>query len=496
MILVPFDYQLEAISDLRGARGRGQRRLLLCMLMGAGKSLVALELMRLCQEKGRRALFLCDRRMLADQIVERAREQGLHAGQILSGRYPDSSAACQFASRQTVDSWLKSGRLTLPEFDLVVTDEAHRAVSDKWQALLGRWPAATLVGLTATPCLGNGNGMGAYYDYLCQPIKPSQLLALGRNVPVRAFAPHVPKLKGVKKDANGDYQAKSLSERMRRENMVGGVADWWLKLAHGRPSIYFACDVAHAMQIVEEFRKAAVSAELICDETPDDERASIQRRLSLGHLEVVVNCDVLCEGVDWPFVSCIGLVRPTKRLRRYLQAAGRGMRAAEGKTDMILIDHAGCVLYHGFPDEDRLWPLSPDDNVDKQKAAEKKEVRPIRCAQCHHIFKGRICPACGHVNAATRKASDGARGNGTLVEATRNELSPEESRTLMQRFWYVCIGTSIKLERHAGMAAGMFSKKFGIPPWQAGVTPMPDSWKMPACDAFPGFVRKKEVVAE
>ena len=41
MTLVPFDYQLEAISDLRGARGRGQRRLLLCMLMGSGKSLVS-----------------------------------------------------------------------------------------------------------------------------------------------------------------------------------------------------------------------------------------------------------------------------------------------------------------------------------------------------------------------------------------------------------------------------------------------------------------------
>lgn len=494
-MLTPFEYQIYTLNDLRAAWASGKRRLLLCMLMGAGKTLIAMELMRLASAKGKRCLFICDRRMLAKQALERGKEQGLDCGLVMAGHGMKSGALCQFASKQTIESWLKSGKLVLGDFDIIVIDECHRAVSEKWIELFKRWPKATIFGLTATPCLGNGDGMGAYYEYLCQPIKPSGLRDLGRIVPVRAFAPHCPDLKGIKKDATGDYSAKSLSQRMNRANLIGDVCGWWKKLAEGRPSIYFACDVAHAMSIRDEFRAQDVPAELICDETPDEEREEIRKALESGKIKVVVNCDVLAEGIDWPFVSCIGLVRPTKRLRRYLQNAGRGMRSYPGKKDCLLIDHAGCVLFHGFPDIDREWPLDPRDNIDKMRQAKPNEPKPMQCAKCHAVFVGsRKCPECGHVHAWAKTAKDYAQKNGTLIEVNGDEL-PEDTKTLLyQRFWGVCIGVAIKNNRRAGAAAGMFSGKFGIPPWQAKVHPLPacaGDWKLPAHVVFPGFVRAR-----
>ena len=62
----------------------------------------------------------------------------------------------------------------------------------------------------------------------------------------------------------------------------------------------------------------------------------------------------------------------------------------------------------------------------------------------------------------------------------------------MQRFWGTCIGVAIKRQKSAGMAAQMFSQKFKVPPWEAGVDHLPadrDAWKRPARDVFPGFVR-------
>lgn len=492
-MLKPFPYQDEAIADCRKYVIAGKRRVILCMLMGAGKTLCALELMRLCSDLGKKCLFLCDRRMLASQAVERARQQEVIAGMIMAGHGVDMTAPCQFASKQTVESWLKSGRLELPNFDLVIQDECHRAVSPKYLDLYNRWPRAVRIGLTATPVLGNGNGMGAYYDALIQPIKPSGLKEMGRIVGVRAFAPHVPDLKGVKKDKDGDYSAKSLSERMNRANLIGDVAGWWKRLAEGRPSIYFSCDVAHAMSMRDEFVAQGVAAEMICDETNDDTRDDTKRKLETGEIKVVVNCDVLAEGIDWPFVSCIGLVRPTKRLRRYLQNAGRGMRAHPGKEDCLIIDHSGCVPYHGFPDIDRDWPLDPCDNVDKMAEKKQKESQPMVCVKCSAVFKGsRTCPECGHVHIIVKTPKDYAQRNGTLIEVSKGDLPAEVSVILKQRFWGMCIGVAIKRNGKAGMAAGMFSNKFGIPPWQASVTPLPssrDGWQRPACEVFPGFAR-------
>jgi len=495
MRLEPFPYQIDGIECLRDGFRAGHNRGLLVMLMGAGKSIAALELMRSCAEKNNPSLFLCDRRMLATQIVEVARAQELPSGLLLSGRGHDLDELCQFGSKQTIVSWLKKGVVKLPDFKLIIIDEAHRAISEEWGALTGRWPKARIVGLTATPCLGNGNGMGAYYDFLVQPIKPSGLRTLDRIVPTRAFAPHVPDLNGVKKGKDGDYSLKALAQRMTRENLIGDIPGWWKKLACGRPSIYFGCDVGHALAIRDEFRADGIPAELICDETPDDERTDIRRRLQNGEISVVANCDVLCEGIDWPFVSCIGLVRPTKRLRRYLQMAGRGMRAHDGKTDCVIIDHAGCVLYHGFPDTDRDWPLSADDNVDE--AAEKKqkdgqEPAAMQCAKCSALFSGsRTCPECGHVHTPPKKPKEYGGRNGTLIEVTGGDLPPEVSTVLMQRFWGVCIGTAIKRNRNAAMAAAMFRSKFGMPPWEAKVKPLPEggAWKNAARDVFAGYVR-------
>lgn len=493
-MLTPFEYQVQAIEALRAAGRAKKRRVILTMLMGAGKTLVSLELMRLCAEQGKRSLFLCDRRMLAHQGLARAEEQGLHAGIIMAGCGRDLEAPNQFASKQTVNSWLDREILDLPEFDLIIQDECHRAVSDEYMRLYARWPNAFRIGLTATPCMGNGDGMGAYYDALIQPIKPSELRSLGRIVGVRAFAPFVPDLKGVKK-VDGDYAAKSLSRRMTRENLISDASGWWKKLGENRPSIYFACDIAHALSLVEEFRAAGINAEMLCEDTPDNERDDIRRRSENGELPIVVNVDVLAEGIDWPWISCIGLVRPTRRLRRYLQMVGRGLRAYPGKLDMLLIDHSGCVQYHGFPDLDREWPLSKDDNADKvNQARQEHEPKTMICAQCTAIFSGtNVCPECGYEHVWKKSPKDYAQRNGTLVEISRGDLPADVQEELYQRFWPVCVNMAKKRGRKAGAAAEMFKAKFGIPPWEAGVKPCPKyaEWQEPACIVFADWPRRR-----
>jgi hypothetical protein len=72
---------------------------------------------------------------------------------------------------------------------------------------------------------------------------------------------------------------------------------------------------------------------------------------------VLVNVDIFGEGFDVPEVEFIQLARPTLSLNKYLQQVGRGMRIAEGKDKVVILDHVGMYQSFGLPTEDWSWPL-------------------------------------------------------------------------------------------------------------------------------------------
>ena len=76
-----------------------------------------------------------------------------------------------------------------------------------------------------------------------------------------------------------------------------------------------------------------------------------------GLIDVVVNVDILSDGADFPEVEFIQLARPTLSLSKYLQQVGRGMRIAEGKDKVVILDHVGMYLAFGLPTEDWNWQM-------------------------------------------------------------------------------------------------------------------------------------------
>ena len=68
---------------------------------------------------------------------------------------------------------------------------------------------------------------------------------------------------------------------------------------------------------------------------------------------------VLTEGFDLPDMGCIILARPTKKMGLYRQMIGRGLRPADGKSDVVILDHSGAVFRHGLPEDRVAWTLGP-----------------------------------------------------------------------------------------------------------------------------------------
>lgn len=392
------EYQIQAIQALRRSLASGKRRPVLVSPTGSGKTRTAVEVISLALEKGNRVLLLAPRRELIYQASGVLEGAGIVHGVIMAGEPMNRYARVQVASFDTLHS--RRNRMPLPQADLVIVDEAHLSIAATRRKLLDAYPDARIVGLTATPARGDGRGLGEIYDALVEARSIRELQDEGFLVPTRYFVPTKPDLEGIRKKADGDYQEGPLAERMDQPQLVGDVVRNWLRIAPGRSTVVFCVTRAHSRHVCDEFLRAGVRAEHLDGETDLDERKRILERVASGQTTVLTNVYVATFGLDIPRLEVAVMARPTRNVTLYLQTVGRVLRPFEGKTEAIVIDHAGAVDQHGRVEDDFPWSLESETTVAERKQRaqeERKEPKDITCPSCKTVFRGsRICPSCGH----------------------------------------------------------------------------------------------------
>jgi len=165
-------------------------------------------------------------------------------------------------------------------------------------------------------------------------------------------------------------------------------------------TVAFAVDVKHSVHIVDQMQRSGIKAEHLDANTPQHDRIATLERLATGETEVISNVGILTEGFDLPDIGCIALVRPTRSLGLFRQMIGRGLRPAEGKTDVIVLDHAGGVHRHGRPDDPVEWTLETDrkaiNRVQEARIAKAGKDPFCECNACGHLrMRGMACDNCG-----------------------------------------------------------------------------------------------------
>src|SRR5262249_17097646 len=200
----------------------------------------------------------------------------------------------------------------MPPANLLIIDEAHHARANTYQKLIELYPDASVLGLTATPCRGDGRGLGNIFKKMIEVPQVADLIKLGFLVGAKVYAPVDPDLKGVRTQT-GDYAVGQLADRMNTPALVGDIVIDWLKHGERRKTIAFAVDVQHSVHIRNDLVQAGVRAEHLDGSTSIRDREAILARLASGETEVVTNCMVLTEGFDCPDIGCIILARPTKQ---------------------------------------------------------------------------------------------------------------------------------------------------------------------------------------
>ena len=448
---------------------QGAKRVVWQAPCGSGKTVVAAAQTCNALAMGKTVLHIVHRRRLVDQMLGTLERFGVPASPIMEGRVA-WNAPVKCASRDTLVAMLEDG-CRLPVADLLIFDEAHVKADKVQQWYLHNTPNAYWAGYTATPVSSMGESLSPPYQALVCMAPTSEMIRLGRLVPVKVYNP----------DAIG--RRRRAGDKVKP---VGDPVQHWLKYAKGLPTVVFAARVTESLDIVQRYRAAGITAEHIDANTPDDEREQVFERSRTGETKVISNVAVLVEGVDLPWLTCCQMLRGCTSLVLWIQGTGRVMRSFPGKKHGVILDHSGAAHEFGLPDADITWTLEDAGAVHRRNKP-TGDKKPITCIACGMVFQGKpACPGCGKVLPRKRRSSllSNEADDGLLTRYTGEQRTAMHQEAL-NRLWtkFMRIGRAKGWQMR--QAAGAFTREAKIPPWEAGLHhPLPsrNEWDTPVGD--------------
>lgn len=368
---------------------QGCKSVLLQAPTGSGKTLLTAWMLKSCAARRQRAFFVVHRRELVKQSIRAFSEVGLPYGVISAGWWEEPTQPVQIASIQSLIR--RHHKHAKP--NLIVWDEAHHVGAKSWKALYNQYPEAYHIGLTATPCRLDGQGLGAWFADMVHGPSVTWLIEKGFLSRYKLYAPPGISTTGIH-TRMGDFAAGELAAAVDRPTITGDAIAHYQRLAPNKRAVVFAVSIEHSKHVVSQFQAAGIAAEHVDGETQTEVRDAAIRRFEAGTTKVLSNVELFGEGFDLPAIEAAILLRPTQSLGLYLQQVGRSLRPSPGKEHAIILDHAGNCKRHGLPDDERSWSLA-GGAVSDRLSANGGSVRVCpRCfaAQMSGTF---ICQFCG-----------------------------------------------------------------------------------------------------
>lgn len=333
-------YQEAARRSIEGEWAQGRRRTLLVLPTGTGKTVVFSMVAKDQVDAGGRVLILAHRGELLQQAADKLMAAtGLGCA---VEKADDTSLGSWFrVTVGSVQSMMRPKRLAqFPAdwFDAIVVDEAHHALSDGYQTVLGHFPNAKVLGVTATTDRGDKRDLGQYFESVAYEYTLSRAIRDGYLCPIKAqTVPLAIDLGGVKV-SGGDFSAGDLGTAL--DPYLESIADEMLAAGcAARKTVCFLPLVATSKKFAGMLAAKGLRAMEVNGESPD--RAETLAEFdAAGPGTVLCNSMLLTEGWDCPSVDCVVVLRATKVRSLYVQMVGRGTRPSPGtgKAELLVLD--------------------------------------------------------------------------------------------------------------------------------------------------------------
>lgn len=466
-----FQDQQEVYDGVRAKIGEGYKSILVVASPAFGKTVLAGKIIESAQRKSNSSSwFLVHRKNLLRQTSKSFWSVGISHGLITSGK-SRSKLPVQVGTIGSVFS--RMGSLKPPK--ILFVDEAHLAKGNMFEAVI-QWCLAhgtIVIGLTGTPERLDRKSLGDVFEVMVEAKSPNWLINQGRLSSYEMYSTRMtPDLSGVKK-SGGDYNREALAEAMDKSVLVGDAIGHWRRYANGLRTVVYCVNVKHSKHTAQAFNDAGIPAVHVDADTTEAQLKEACEGLASGRYKVLCNCELVIEGFDLGSqigkditLECCVLLRPTQSLARYLQMVFRALRKKPNPA--IILDHAGCAMRHGLPDEDREWSLEGKKKGKRKAKEEAPDVSIQMCEKCYHVFVPgpTHCPSCGEALPKKGRAElEVVEGELEKIdlEAMRKERKKQQgkARTLED---LIVVGIRQKMNNPAGWAANMLAARTGRKP--------------------------------
>ena len=353
----PYSYQQEILDRLDAERNvRGYYRNLLVAATGTGKTVVsALDYRHFRKQnpdRPCRLLFVAHREEILKQSLYtfRAVLKDANFGEMFVGSYKPDSIDNLFMSIQTFNSRSLTDITSKDFYDYIIVDEFHHAAAPTDKKLLEYYEPKILLGLTATPERMDGKSILQYFnDRIAAEIRLPEAVDRKLLSPFQYF--------GVTDNADlsklrwtaGGYDRSELSNLYtisgalaeRRADLVISSVFKYVTDIDDVKGLGFCVTIEHARFMSDCFNSRGIPSMYLTGKSPDEERGQAKNKLVSGEVRFIFVVDIYNEGVDIPEVNTVLFLRPTESLTIFLQQLGRGLRLAENKDCLTVLDFIG-----------------------------------------------------------------------------------------------------------------------------------------------------------
>lgn len=355
--LEPNSMQVGFITNLRRIVDAGENRALLISATGTGKTYASAFAMR---ELGfKRVLFLVHRSTLAKQALTSFRKvfEDKKSMGIVGAGYSDYDADYIFAMVETLHKEDNLRKFAPEEFDCIVLDEAHHSPANTYQKVMEYFKPKLFLGMTATPDKrddgeASKNVYELFHYQIAYEIRLQQAMEEDLLCPFHYFG-----ISDISVVTDEQMKTRNISEenfgKLTSDERVRHVieqAKYYGYSGDRVKGLVFCSRNRECEELSAKFNALGYRTIALSGDNKDKEREKAFERLAMNEedatdemqpLDYIFSVDILNEGVDIVEVNQVIMLRPTQSPIVFIQQLGRGLRKAENKEYVVILDFIG-----------------------------------------------------------------------------------------------------------------------------------------------------------